>query len=155
MKGAIRRLIPLMAILGCVLAGSVLGAVALPRVIARFEEPGGSQAPAPQPEPAQRGVPLDEPVDLMVNLKDEQGRRVLKATMVFEVKDEKAKAAVGERMTEIRHRLIALLSDKRLDEVEGKEQKDLLLRLIRMTANECVGIPDAILHVYFTQFIIQ
>ncbi len=151
----IRRLVPLLAVLGCVLAGSVLGAVALPAVIARFE--GAAEAPAEEagPEPSERGIPLDEPVDLMVNLKDEQGRRVLKAAMVFEVRDAAAKQAVAERMTEIRHELIALLSDKQLKEVEGSEQKDLLLRVIRMTVNERVGIPDAVLHVYFSQFIIQ
>lgn len=155
MKIPTRRLVPLLAVLGCVLTGSVLGAVALPRVIARFGERAKPEAPAPKAEPARRGLPLDERVDLMVNLKDEQGRRVLKAQMIFEARDAEAKAAIAERMTEIRHQLIALLSDKRLEEVEGKEQKDLLLRVIRMTVNECVGIPDAILHVYFTQFIIQ
>jgi len=150
-----RRLMPLLIALGCVVAGSVLGAVALPTVIARFEEADKPQEPELKPRPAPRGVPLDEPIDLMVNLKDAQGRRVLKAEMVFEAKDEEAKKELTERMTEIRHLLISLLSDKQLEEVEGTKQKDMLLRTIRLTVNERIGIPDAVLHVYFTQFIIQ
>lgn len=150
-----RRLMPLLIALGCVVAGSVLGAVALPTIIARFEEADEPQEPKPKPRAATRGIPLDEPITLMVNLKDAQGRRVLKADMVFEAKDEEAKKALTERMTEIRHQLISLLSDKQLDEVEGTKQKDMLLRTIRLTVNERIGIPDAVLHVYFTQFIIQ
>jgi len=150
-----RRLMPLLIALGCVVAGSVLGAVALPAVIARFEEADKPQELEPKPDPAMRGIPLDEPISLMVNLKDAQSRRVLKADMVFEAKDEEAKKALTERTTEIRHQLISLLSDKQLEEVEGTEQKDMLLRTIRLTLNERLGMPDAILHVYFTQFIIQ
>jgi len=151
----VRRLVPLLVVLGCVVAGSVLGAVVLPAVIARFEDADRAAAAPPKPEPGRRGIPLDEPIKLTVNLKDAQGRRVLQATMVFEARDEAAKKALTERKTEIQHHLISMLSDKRLEDVEGKQQKDLLLRTIRLTVNERVGIPDAVLHVYFIEFIIQ
>jgi flagellar basal body-associated protein FliL len=148
------RLGPLLVALGCVLTGSVLGAVALPTALSKL----GGGAPAPrapvrQPE-ARAGVPT-EPLGVMVNLADERGRRVLKADIVFEVKGKEAKAEIEKRKIEIQHLLISLLSEKRLEDVEGKKEKERLLREIRLTINEHLGVPDAILHVYFAQFLVQ
>ncbi|MFP4055839.1 MAG: flagellar basal body-associated protein FliL [Candidatus Brocadiia bacterium] len=151
--GRFARLAPLLVLLGCALLGTVLGAVALPSVLARFESPARPGERAPRPEQP-KGTSL-EPLEVMVNLADERGRRMLKATIVFRAKDEEAKKEFAAHLTEIRHLLISLLSEKRLEDVEGKEHKDQLLRELRLSVNECLGLPDAVLHAYFTEFMIQ
>ena len=150
----IRRLLPLLSVLACVVTGSVLGSVALPAVIARLGTEGTPAPDEPKPDQAERGEPL-EPLDLMVNLKDAHGRRVLKAQIVFEAKDRKTKVELEKRTVEIKHLLISLMSDRRLEDIEKKEQKEMLLRTIRLSVNEHVAVPDAVLHVYFTQFLVQ
>jgi len=150
----VRRLIPLLVALGCVLAGSVLGAVALPAVIARMEPEREAARPKPPPDLRERGVPL-EPIEVMVNLSDEHGRRVLKAAIVLEARNAASKAELETRSVEVKHQLISLLSEKRLQDVEGKGEKEMLLRTIRLSLNERLGLPDAVIRVFFTQFIIQ
>lgn len=150
----IRRLMPLLVVLACVLTGSVLGAVALPAVIARFGTADKPPEVKPPPTPAPRGLPLDE-LDLMVNLSDEHGRRVLKAKIVLEARDGAAKAAVEGRLVEVKHLLISLLSEKQIGDVEGKQEKEMLLRTIRLAVNERLALPDGVLNVYFTEFLIQ
>lgn len=154
MAPLIRRLLPMFVVLGCALTGSVLGAVALPAMIARFETSEAPPEVKPSPKPVPRGLPLDE-LDLMVNLADEHGRRVLKAKLVFEAKDSAAKAALETHLVEVKHLLISLLSEKQLGEVEGKQEKETLLRTIRLAVNERLALPDAVLNVYFAEFLIQ
>jgi len=148
---------PLLIAIGCVGAGTLLGAVALPGVLARFEPPAATagETPPPKPDEGPKGIRLEEPIKVMVNVADEHARRVLKADIIFEAKDAAAKQAITERTVETKHWLIALLSEKRLKELEGGDAKDTLRREIKLCINERLGIPDAILQVYFDQFIVQ
>jgi len=150
---------PLLIAHACVAAGSGIGAVALPGVVSRLEPAAAPAEAAAKPTPAQetppKGVPLEKPVSVMVNVADENARRVLKADIVLEAQNDKARAAIEERLAEVKNLLISVLSEKRLHDLEGKEAKDGLRREIKLFINERLGIPDAIVAVYFDQFIIQ
>ena len=152
----IRRVLPMLIVAGCVAGGGVLGAVALPAVLAKFESPAGppDAAPAPAAKPKDAGVSLD-PINLIVNLAGERGRRYLKVNTVLKAKDAKAKAEVEKRRVEVRDLLNSLMSEKRLEDIDGARKRDSLRREIRLSINERLGLPDAVLHVYFDQFIIE
>jgi len=152
----IRRLLPLLIVLVCVTVGSVLGAVALPSVLARFES-----TPTPEPaKPTTQAAPEDsgvalEPINLIVNLAGERGRRYLKVNAVLKAKDAAAKAQLEKRSVEVRDLLNSLMSEKRLEDIDGARQRDKLRRELKLSINERLGLPDAVLHVYFDQFIIE
>lgn len=150
----IRRLLPLLIVLVCVIVGSVLGAVALPRLLARVESAPEPASAKPTPGPEDAGVAL-EPIDLIVNLAGERGRRYLKVNTVLKARDEKAKKQLVERTVEVRDLLNSLMSDLRLEELDGAGKRDKLRRRIKLSINEGLGLPDAVLHVYFDQFIIE
>ena len=148
---------PLLVAVGCVLAGSLLGAVTVPTVVGAFEQPeAGAQKveePAAPEEP--KGVSLEEPISVMVNVADENARRVLKADIVVKAKDSAARRIVEDRAIEIKNALISLLSGKRLADLEGREAKDALRREIKLFINERLAVPDAVVQIYFDEFIVQ
>jgi flagellar basal body-associated protein FliL len=142
----------LLITIACVALGSVLGAVGVPKIVAALApSESGEEAEA---DDAPQGIPL-EPVEIMVNLRDERARRMLKATIVMNVKDDGVKDMYAKRQTEIRNDLISVLSEKKLEDIETKEQKNGLQREILDAVNGVLGVDDAILTVYFTEFVIQ
>lgn len=148
---------PLVVGVACVLAGALAGATILPAVVSALGHPQEQteQSPKPQPPPERKGVLLDKPITVMVNLADENARRVLKADIILEARDRSTLSRVAARLFEIKNSLIALLSEKRLSDIEGAEAKGALRREIKLFVNERLAIPDAVLNVYFDQFIVQ
>ena len=149
---------PMLIGLACIVVGAVAGAIALPTVVSAMggSQPQAEEAKEEPKEPAKpRGVLLEKPVSVMVNLADENARRVLKADIVIEAKDKTTAATINGRLIEIKNSLIALLSEKRLADIEGAEAKEALRREIKIFLNEKLAIPDAVIEVYFDQFIVQ
>jgi flagellar FliL protein len=140
--------------MACVLGGSVLGALAVPKLVAKFEKPEAPPAPPPEPKEEKGGVTL-KPIVVVVNLADERGRRYVKAGVVLEAKDEKAKEEIERRSFEVRDLLNSILSEKRIQDVDSKEKKDQLRREIQLAINESLKLPDGVHRVYFDQFIIE
>jgi flagellar basal body-associated protein FliL len=151
-----RRFLPIAIPLACVLAGSVLGAVLLPGVVSKFEKPEAPPEPSPvaAKQPANSGIPL-APIVITVNLAEERGRRYIKVGIVLEAKDSKAKTELENRGIETRDLLNSIMAEKRIQDIDTKEKKDLLRREIQLSINERLGLPDAVTRVYFDQFIIE
>jgi len=149
-----RRFLPFALTMACVLGGSVLGALAVPKLVAKFEKPEAPPAPPPEPKEEKGGVTL-KPIVVVVNLADERGRRYVKAGVVLEAKDEKAKEEIERRSFEVRDLLNSILSEKRIQDVDSKEKKDQLRREIQLAINESLKLPDGVHRVYFDQFIIE
>jgi flagellar basal body-associated protein FliL len=146
--------LPVLITMACVLGGSLLGAVAVPKVVARFEKPEAPPPPPPEPKEENGGITL-KPVVVVVNLADERGRRYVKAGVVLQAKDEKAKDELEKRAFEVRDLLNSILAEKRIQDVDSKEKKDQLRREIQLAINEGLKLPDGVHRVYFDQFIIE
>ena len=149
-----RRLLPLLLAAGCVLGGGILGTVALPAVVARLETPEALRKPEPDLKAAAKAVTM-EPITVIANLADESGRRYLRAGVVLEARDEQAKTRLEARAIEVKDLLNSLLSEKSLKDVEGKDKRDQLRREVRLSINERLRLPDAVVQVYFSDFVIE
>lgn len=149
------RFLPVLLMMACVLGGSVLGALAVPKVVARFEKPEAPPPPPPEPKDEKNAAVTLKPVVIVVNLADERGRRYVKAGVVLQAKDEKAKEEIESRSFEVRDLLNSILSEKRIQDVDSKEKKDQLRREIQLAINESLKLPDGVHRVYFDQFIIE
>ncbi|MDR4509059.1 MAG: flagellar basal body-associated FliL family protein [Candidatus Brocadiaceae bacterium] len=97
-------------------------------------------------------VPFDP---VIVNLSNSNARRYLKATINFEVKDLNSKSAVVKKGVQIKDRLISILSSRSLEDIEGVEGQQLLRNIIKDTVNVVLKMEDAVLQVYFTEFVVQ
>jgi len=148
---------PMIIGIACIVLGAIAGATLLPAIVSAMGHP--EEQTQDQPTQAQqtrpRGVLIENPITVMVNLADENARRVLKADIVIEGKDRATTAKITQRQVEIKNSLIALLSEKRLADIEGAEAKEALRREIKLFLNERLQIPDAVLDIYFDQFIVQ
>jgi len=92
---------------------------------------------------------------IIVNLAGVEGRRYLKATMVFKLKNQQALKSIEEHRVSVVDKLNMLLSSKKIEDIDGSEKKIEVKREIRDELNNLLGIKDAILEVLFTEFIIQ
>ena len=152
--------LPLVIAALCVLLGGLLGAIALPSVIACFEDAPQAAAADPPELPPEESI-TTEPLELIVNLAKERGRRFLKVRIIFQVKDEETKRRLAKEPIAIavRDRLNGLLADKTLDDLSGKTKREALRREILGAVNKCLATgkqtSDAVLRVYFDQVTIQ
>jgi len=150
-----RRFLPFAVTLACVLGGSVLGALTVPKFVAKFEKPEAAPAPPPEPKKEENGAFTLKPVVVVVNLADERGRRYVKAGVVLQAKDEKAMEEIERRSFEVRDVLNSILSEKRIQDIDSKEKKDQLRREIQVAINDSLKLPDGVHRVYFDTFIIE
>jgi len=86
------------------------------------------------------------------NIKDEDPRRVVKCSIIFEVLDEKAVAELADYNFAIRNAVISVLGELTSYELTiGKDLEDISKRLV-IKANEAIYGPDLIIGAYFTDF---
>lgn len=90
----------------------------------------------------------------VVNLADPLGRRFLKISMEFEVKDEQAMTMMENNLPRIKDAVLLLLSSKTYNDLARMEDKILLKKEIVERLNQIMGKP-LVLRVYFTEFVIQ
>lgn len=90
----------------------------------------------------------------LVNLADPLGRRYLKMTVDVEVVDSSAASTLQDQMPKIRDAVILLLSSKTYGDLSTLESKILLKKELVERLNLVLGGPK-VLHVYFTEMVIQ
>ena len=95
--------------------------------------------------------PLD---GFTVNLKSDQGRRYLKATMSLELNGEELSLELDAKAPVIRDRVIRILTSKTLEEVSSKKGKQKVSEQIMDTLNSMIK-DGSIRGIYFTEFVIQ
>ena len=128
------------------------------------QPPGGGQPCAPSqqvqlnpqvPADAANATPvLVEMKPFVVNLRGDRGRRYLRVSMEVEVLGEQGKSAMAEHAPQVRNRLIFLLSNKTVQEINTTEGKYQLQEDITLQINETLGVALAT-KTYFTDFIVQ
>ena len=133
----------------CLAGVLVLGAAGLAAILHKRDQPS---APADEQK---KGIVLEERVSLMVNLAQDSRLRVLRADVALEARDEAARQELVRRMVEVKDVLGGLLSEKRLADLEGSENKGELRREMAAAINKKLALPGAVLRVYFDRFIIQ
>jgi len=95
--------------------------------------------------------PLDT---FTVNLKSDQGRRYLKATISLELNGEELSLELDNKSPVIRDRIIRILSSKTLEEISSKKGKQKVSDQIVDTLNSMI-VDGSIKSIYFTEFVIQ
>ena len=124
---------------------------------------GGQPCAPPQQVQLNPQVPADAvnatPVyvqmkPFVVNLRGDRGRRYLRVSMEVEVLGEQGKSMIDEHASQVRNRLIFLLSNKMVQEINTTEGKYQLQEEITQQINETIGVALAT-KTYFTDFIVQ
>jgi len=95
--------------------------------------------------------PLDT---FTVNLKSDQGRRYLKATISLELNGEELSLELDNKSPVIRDRIIRILSSKTLEEISSKKGKQKVSDQIIDTMNSMI-VDGSVKGIYFTEFVIQ
>lgn len=103
--------------------------------------------------PVQQGVTIDLG-EVVTNLADSSGRRLVKARIVVEVVDEKAKTLVEENKDKARSAIIGILRSKTVGDLHGGDGHRTLEEEIRDRLN--LIITDAkVRAVYATDLVVQ
>ena len=128
------------------------------------QNPRGSQPCAPPqrvqlnpqvPAYAANATPvLVQMKPFVVNLRGDRGRRYLRVSMEIEVLGERGKSTIEEHASQVRNRLIFLLTNKTVEEISTTEGKYQLQEDITQQINETIGVALAT-KTYFTDFIVQ
>lgn len=95
--------------------------------------------------------PLD---GFTVNLKSDQGRRYLKATISLELNGEELSIELDNKSPVIRDRIIRILTSKTLEEISSKKGKAKVSEQIVDTLNAMI-VDGQVKGIYFTEFVIQ
>lgn len=115
---------------------------------------GHASKPAPPPPPV--FFPLDS---LTVNLQADDGiMHYLRVGLTLKLKEEKAQAALTERMPEIRSRVLLILSGKHPEDLATIDGKRKLAAELRSAVESIASTPDHPAHVdevLFTEFVVQ
>jgi flagellar FliL protein len=115
-----------------------------------------STTPAKKPPPA---PPVFFPLESMtVNLQSDDGMHYLRIGLTLKIRDDKAQAALTERMPEIRSRVLTLLSAKHPEDLVGVDGKTALAKELRMAIDATVSSVEPPVHVdevLFTEFVVQ
>jgi flagellar basal body-associated protein FliL len=136
---------------GAAVVGSRLGWLPIPGLSAG-PKPGPKAEPPPAVEKQEMGqvVKLSS---LVTNLKEENGRNYLKATIVLEV-EKKEVEEIQSKMPLLTDAAILTLSDKRLEDLKQPEAKDHLKQELLTKMNQHLE-PKRIKRIYFDEFLYQ
>ncbi|OXC79489.1 flagellar basal body-associated protein FliL [Caballeronia sordidicola] len=114
---------------------------------------GGIAKPAPAAPPV--FFPLES---MTVNLQSDDTMHYLRIGLTLKLPDQKAQAALTERMPEVRSHILMLLSAKRPDDLAGIDGKRELAKELLETVQKTGGTPDSparVQEVLFTEFVVQ
>lgn len=152
-----RKPLLLMAVILVALAGGGAGAFLW------FKKPVAEDAAAAaaEGEAEHGGVPVETGVislePFVTNLAAEDGDRYVKCTVRLEVDKREAAEKIKTdeiSITKLRDGILTLLTSKRLDEVSSAEGKERLRDEIRQRVESAVE-GTKVLHVYYTEFLVQ
>ncbi|CAN7506208.1 flagellar basal body-associated protein FliL [Caballeronia sp. dw_19] len=103
--------------------------------------------------------PVFFPLESMtVNLQSDDTMHYLRIGLTLKLPDQKAQAALGERMPEVRSHILMLLSAKRPEDLAGIDGKRELAKELLETVQKTGGTPDSparVQEVLFTEFVVQ
>lgn len=116
--------------------------------------PLGQVAPTVEPIQSQEEGVFVQLKPFVVNLKGARSRRYLRVSMEMEIAGETWKAEFDKRLSQVRNRLIFLLSNKTFDDINSVEGKYALQDDITQQVNETLG-RGLVRKTYFTDFIMQ
>jgi flagellar FliL protein len=136
---------------GSAVVGSRLGWLPIPGLSAG-PKPGPKAEPPPAVEKQEMGqvVKLSS---LVTNLKEENGRNYLKATIVLEVEKKEAEE-IQSKMPLLMDAAILTLCDKRLEDLKQPDAKDHLKQELLTKMNQHLE-PKRIKRIYFDEFLYQ
>ncbi|ACL02714.1 flagellar basal body-associated FliL family protein [Desulfatibacillum aliphaticivorans] len=122
-------------------------------------QPAANVPAAPAPAPAgnpNAGAPgiMVEMDSFIVNLRDREGKRYLKAKINFEVPTEAVKAEFTTRKAQIRDVILILLSAKSFAEISRLEGKLQLKEELMARVNQVLS-SGRVSNVFFTEFVVQ
>ncbi len=92
---------------------------------------------------------------MVVNLADNRRSRYLKITLEFEIRGEDNLDEFKEKSAKAKHSIITLVSSKTYDDVFTVKGKYRLREELLARIRSLMEVPDSILNVYFTEFVIQ
>lgn len=106
----------------------------------------GSDAEPQQAKAQPAKPPVFVPLDAFtVNLASEQSDQYLQVAATLKVLDQSAADSVKQYMPEVRHRILVLLSTKKVSEIASGEGRERLAEELRQTANNVLlaaaGLP--------------
>lgn len=103
--------------------------------------------------------PVFFPLESMtVNLQSDDGMHYLRIGLTLKLPDQKAQAALTDRMPEVRSHILMLLSAKRPDDLAGIDGKRQLAKELLDTVQKTGGAPGEpaqVQEVLFTEFVVQ
>jgi flagellar protein FliL len=106
--------------------------------------------PSPAPEQPMPFV-LDP---FLVNLADLSGKRYLRATLEFEVSSPQGAEEMKTKTSQIRDRIILVLTSKNFDDIRTATDKGVLREEILNELNQIL-ISGKARHIYFKEFVVQ
>jgi flagellar FliL protein len=117
----------------------------------------------PAPGAVTKAAPAAPPVffpleSMTVNLQSDDTMHYLRIGLTLKLPDQKAQAALTERMPEVRSHILMLLSAKRPDDLAGIDGKRELAKELLETVQKTGGAPGDPAHVQevlFTEFVVQ
>jgi flagellar FliL protein len=117
----------------------------------------------PGPGAVAKAAPSAPPVffpleSMTVNLQSDDAMHYLRIGLTLKLPDQKAQAALTERMPEVRSHILMLLSAKRPDDLAGIDGKRELAKELLETVQKTGGTPDSparVQEVLFTEFVVQ
>jgi len=149
-SGRMKRI--LLIVLGLIV---LLGAGAAGAYYYFQHKPGLGAAAKPAPAAPPVFFPLES---MTVNLQSDDTMHYLRIGLTLKLPDQKAQAALTERMPEVRSHILMLLSAKRPDDLAGIDGKRELAKELLETVQKTGGTPDGparVQEVLFTEFVVQ
>jgi flagellar FliL protein len=92
---------------------------------------------------------------IIVNLLDPSGKRYLKVAISLELGSPPIKERINANMTQIRDKIIVMLSGKTYSDISTPDGKNLLREEIKMACNKVLDNSKAVTNVFFTDFVVQ
>ena len=116
-------------------------------------EPLAEGAKLDQEESTEAGETYAIPLDyFLVNLSGDQGHKLFKVKMEFDVDSSEVQDEINKRMPQVRDIIIILLSSKNYNQISTPKGKEVLKEEIRNTVNSFLT-KGKVNKVLFTEFI--
>jgi flagellar FliL protein len=96
--------------------------------------------------------PIYELDEFTVNLADSNGRRFVKTTMIFVISNSNLRKELDDKRPLIRDRIIIILGEKRISDIETAAGKELLKQEIMANINPLLAGGE-IQEIYFHSFV--
>lgn len=143
---------PLVLVLSLVSVVALAGSgAAVYLVVAR---PAAAEAPATSEEARPEIGPLVELTPMVVNLDEQDASRLLRVVFQLELENEADRAVLEQRLVPLRSDMLLHLSSLRVDDVQGRENRERLLEALRTRMVPILG-EGVVRRVYFGELVVQ